>query len=261
MAARRSSSSQYGWIPDLPDQRDFRYALQRMPLEAPEKLPAKVDLSATPMAAPYDQGDLGSCTANAIGAAFQFEHRRQDLGDLMPSRLFIYYAEREIEGSIQSDSGAMIRDGIKVVAAQGAPPEELWPYTVTKFATRPPRKAYKAALEHKAISYFRLNNARQEELLTCLASGFPFIFGFTVYENFETPQVYEKGVLDMPGEEDRVLGGHAVLAVGYEMKTKRFLVRNSYGTEWGRKGHFTIPFDYLTDDDLAADFWTIRDVT
>lgn len=261
MSALPTRSSRYGWIPDLPDQRDFRYALKRMPQETVKKLPAKVDLSGAPMAAPYDQGDLGSCTANAIGAAFQFEHRRGEQEELMPSRLFIYYGEREIEGSIPNDSGAMIRDGIKVVASQGAPPEELWPYRIAKFAVRPTKKAYKAALENKAISYFRLNNTRQEELLNCLASGFPFVFGFTVYDNFETPQVYQKGVLDMPGEGDRVLGGHAVVAVGYDLKAKRFLVRNSYGPGWGNQGHFTMPFDYLTNDDLAADFWTIRDVT
>ncbi|MBP1628336.1 MAG: family peptidase [Holophagaceae bacterium] len=261
MATQPSRSSRYGWLPDLPDQRDFRYALKRMAMEAPKKLPARVDLSVPPMAAPYDQGDLGSCTANAIGAAFQFEHRRQELGDIMPSRLFIYYAEREMEGSIQSDAGAMLRDGIKVVAAQGTPPEELWPYTIAKFATRPSRKAYKAALDHKAISYFRLNNTRQEELLSCLASGFPFVFGFTVYESFETPQVYEKGVLNLPRPDERMVGGHAVLAVGYDLKTKRFLVRNSYGPDWGKKGYFTMPFDYLTNEDLAADFWTIRVVS
>jgi len=254
-------ASRYGWIPDLPDHRDLRYALRRMPQEAPRKLPRKVDLSVAPMAAPYEQGELGSCTANAIGAAFQFEHRQQSLGELMPSRLFIYYGEREIEGSIQSDAGAMIRDGIKVVAAQGAPPEATWPYILTQFATRPSAKAYKEALGHRAISYFRLDNTRKEELLTCLASGFPFIFGFTVYESFEGPEASQHGVVNLPQEGERAIGGHAVLAVGYDMKTERFLVRNSYGADWGRKGYFTMPFAYLTNEDLAADFWTIRVVS
>ena len=261
MPSLRPRSARYGWIPDLPDRRDFRYALERMPLEAVKKLPSKVDLSGAPMAAPYNQGNLGSCTAQAIGAAFQFEHRRGEGEELMPSRLFIYYGEREIEGSIPYDAGAMIRDGIKVVASLGAPPEELWPYNPQRFSRRPTQRAYRAALENKAISYFRLDNTRREELLNCLASGFPFIFGFTVYEGFETPAVFQDGVLDMPGPAERVLGGQAVLAVGYDLKAERFLVRNSYGTDWGRKGHFTMPFEYLTDPDLAADFWTIRDVT
>lgn len=261
MKPRTRPNSRYGWIPDLPDHRDYRYALKLMPKEAPKKLPMKVDLSGEPMAEPFHQLALGSCTAQAIGAVFQYDHRLQGLGDLMPSRLFIYYAEREMEGTVPYDAGATIRDGIKVVATQGAPPEETWPYVVENFAQRPPAKAYRRAKENKAIAYFRLDNRNLDELLACLAAGFPFVFGFTAYENFESPRAKKEGVLDLPGKGDRVLGGHAVVAVGYDRKAKRFLVRNSYGKAWGNKGHFTMPFAYLTNDDLAADFWTIRSVT
>jgi C1A family cysteine protease len=93
---------------------------------------------------------------------------------------------------------------------------------------------------------------------TCLADGFPFVFGFTVYENFESRQVARTGVLNMPQQAERVVGGHAVMAVGYIDAAKRFIVRNSWGTAWGKKGYFSMPFDYLVDSDLAADFWTIR---
>jgi hypothetical protein len=165
-----------------------------------------------------------------------------------------------MEGTIRSDAGAQIRDGMKVVASLGAPPERLWPYDITKFTRKPPAKAYKAALKHKAIAYFRVDQTRLREMLGCLAGGFPFIFGFTVYDGFESAKVVRNGILDMPKRAERVLGGHAVLAVGYNQKTKRFLVRNSYGERWGRKGYFSMPFDYLLDGDLAADFWTIRDV-
>lgn len=253
-------NSRYGWQPDLPDQRDFRYAVKRMKREALSRIPREVDLRKAWMPAPYDQGDLGSCTANAIGAALAYEHQKESLGSLMPSRLFIYYGERVVEGSIQSDSGAQIRDGIKVVASLGAPPEKLWPYDIAKFTRKPPAKAYRAALQHRAVAYFRVDQTRLEEMLGCLASGFPFVFGFTVYEGFEGAKVEKMGVLDLPKKGERVLGGHAVLAVGYNQKTKRFLVRNSYGSGWGRKGYFTMPFAYLLDEDLAADFWTIRDV-
>lgn len=252
--------SRYGWQPDLPDHRDFRYAIQRMKLEVPRRLPEQVDLRGTRMPEPYDQGDLGSCTANAIGAALAYEHLKESLGLLMPSRLFIYYGERAMEGTIRSDAGAQIRDGIKVVANQGAPPEKLWPYDITKYARKPPEKAYKAAVKNRAVVYFRVDQLRLREMLSCLASGFPFIFGFTVYEGFESVKVVNTGVLDMPKRGERVLGGHAVLAVGYNQKTKRFLIRNSYGSGWGRKGYFTMPFEYLLDGDLAADFWTIRHV-
>ncbi len=251
----------YGWQPDLPDHRDFSYATERMKLEAPRRLPEKVDLRNDWMTAAYDQGELGSCTANAIGAAFEYEHLRMELGPHCPSRLFIYYGERVMEGTVMSDAGAQIRDGIKVVASQGAPAEKLWPYDIRKFTKKPPAKVYKAAARHVAVSYYRLDHTRLNELLKCLAGGHPFIFGFTVYENFEGAKVARTGVLDMPRRKDRVLGGHAVLAAGYDQERKRFLVRNSWGLDWGRKGYFTMPFDYLLDGDLAEDFWTIRAVS
>jgi len=92
----------------------------------------------------------------------------------------------------------------------------------------------------------------------CLAEGYPFVFGFTVYESFESPAVAKTGVLDMPKPQEKTLGGHAVMAVGYDDKAKRFLVRNSWGSDWGLKGYFTIPYDYLDSRNLADDFWTIR---
>src|SRR5215469_6767170 len=121
----------YGWIPDLPDHRDLLYAA---PVAALQALPGKVDL--TSKCAPvYDQGQLGSCTANAIGGAIQFEQMKQSIPNFTPARLFIYYNERAIEGTVASDSGAQIRDGVKSVAQQGACPETMWPYVISKFAT------------------------------------------------------------------------------------------------------------------------------
>ena len=254
----RPWAHRYGWRHDLPDHRDFRYAIHRMALEVPRKLPERVDLSGAPMPAPYDQGQLGSCTANALAGAFEYEHIRQQLETFVPSRLFIYYGERALEGTIQSDAGAEIRDGIKVVARLGAPHETLWPYDIAKFTQKPSAKVYQDALKHRAISYFRIDHTSLDELLACLAGGFPFVFGFTVYESFESPEVSKTGVVQMPGYGERVVGGHAVLAVGYDQKTDRFLVRNSWGIGWGQKGYFTIPFQYLTNRDLADDFWTIR---
>ena len=210
---------------------------------------------------PYDQGHLGSCTANAIAGAFEFEHIRQKLGVILPSRLFIYYCERAMEGSIMSDAGAQIRDGIKVMAGKGAPSEKLWPYDIAKFTQKPPPEAFKDALKHKAVAYFRVEHLKLEEMLSCLAGGFPFVFGFTVYDSFESDEVAKTGALNMPQHGERVRGGHAVLAVGYDQKTERFLVRNSWGMVWGQKGYFTMPYQYLTNGDLADDFWTIRVVS
>jgi C1A family cysteine protease len=246
----------YGWNRDLPDGRDYMYAA---PLEVLAKLPSKVDLSKE-CPDVYDQGQLGSCTANAIGAALEFDQIKQGKkSPFTPSRLFIYYNERAIEGTINSDSGAMIRDGVKSVNELGAPPESDWPYMIEKFRNRPPKKAFTAALKNQAILYQRLTQT-ESQLKGCLASGFPFVFGFVVYESFESPKVAKTGDAPMPRADEAQLGGHAVLAVGYDERRQRFLIRNSWGPGWGKKGYFTLPYPYMLQATLSSDFWTIRSV-
>ncbi len=242
----------YGWIPDLPDARDRVYQL-------PKKLgtlPPSADLRPG-CPAVYDQGDLGSCTANAIGAAIEFDQIKQNLTPFTPSRLFIYYNERALEGTIDTDSGAQIRDGIKTVASQGACPETMWPYVEESFASRPPAPCYKYARLHPAVQYERVAQD-VGQLKACLAAGYPFVFGFTVYESFESGAVAKSGIVPMPAQPEIALGGHAVMAVGYDDGVERFLVRNSWGSGWGVEGYFTMPYEYLTNGDLADDFWVIR---
>jgi C1A family cysteine protease len=245
--------ARYGWIPDLPDQRDHLYAA---PGETLAVLPPSADLRAQcpPV---YDQGQLGSCTANAIAAAIEFDRLREKLPDFTPSRLFIYYNERAIEGTVGTDSGAQIRDGIKSVAQQGACAEADWPYDIARFTEKPPAKAYSDAKLDRAVSYQRLvQNLGQ--MKGCLASGFPFVFGFSVYQSFESQQVAQTGHAPMPGPGEQLVGGHAVMAVGYDDSRQWLLVRNSWGTGWGIAGYFTLPYAYVTQPSLAADFWTIR---
>ncbi len=246
--------ARYGWTPDLPDHRDHIYAAPPLMLAA---LPSKADLrSKCPPV--YNQGQLGSCTANAIAAALEFDQMRQREKEVfVPSRLFIYYNERKMEGTISSDSGAMIRDGIKSVVKQGACPEMQWPYAIPKFRTRPTPPCYTHAKQHQAIQYQRLvQNLNQ--MKGCLASGFPFVFGFAVYESFESDRVAKTGHAPMPSTGEAQLGGHAVLAVGYDDAKQWFIVRNSWGSRWGMKGYFTLPFPYLIDSSLSDDLWTIR---
>ena len=244
----------YGWQPDVPDHRDHLYAA---PVVHLAKLPAKTDLR--PHCPPvYDQGQLGSCTANAVGASIQFERRKQKLKpDFTPSRLFIYYNERVMEHTVKSDAGAQIRDGIKSVAKLGDCPETEWPYDIKKFADKPGAKCYKSATQYKAVQYQRVPQVLNQ-MKGCLASGYPFVFGFSVYEAFEGEAVAKSGELNMPGPKEKLLGGHAVMAVGYDDKTQRFVVRNSWGNKWGIKGYFTMPYSYITDSNLADDLWTIR---
>jgi C1A family cysteine protease len=184
----------YGWVPDLPDMRDHLYAA---PMEMVTALPPTADLR--PHCPPvYDQGQLGSCTGNAIAGAVQFEREKQQLKpDFVPSRLFIYYGERVIEGTVSTDSGAQIRDGIKVVAKQGVPPETDWPYDIAKFAAKPPAKAFTDGLKDRAATYSRVTQSLSQ-MKGCLASGYPFVFGFTVYDSFESAQVAKTGIVPRP---------------------------------------------------------------
>ena len=248
------TTKRFGWIHDIPDQRDHLYAAPRRLLVA---LPPKVDLRQN-CPAVYQQGQLGSCTANAIAGAIQFDRTKQNLTPVFrPSRLFIYYNERVIERTVNSDSGAQIRDGIKVVAREGVCPEREWPYDITKFTNKPNPGCYKDARRYRAVQYQRLvQNINQ--MKGCLASRYPFVYGFTVYESFESQRVAQTGVVPMPRSGEQVVGGHAVLAVGYDDSQQRFIVRNSWGSTWGMQGYFTVPYAYLTDSSLSSDFWTVR---
>lgn len=244
----------YGWAPDLPDQRDHMYGA---PTAVLAKLPPKKDLR--PGCPPvYDQGQLGSCTANAIAGAIQFDQKKQGIAVFMPSRLFVYYNERAMEGTVTSDSGAQIRDGIKTIGTFGACPEPEWPYDIAKFADKPTPPCYQAGKKCEALSYQRLVSTNLNQLKGCIASGYPFVFGFTVYESFESPEVAKTGQLNMPGPKEKTVGGHAVLAVGYDDSIGRFIVRNSWAKNWGIKGYFTMPYAYITSENLADDFWTVR---
>jgi C1A family cysteine protease len=250
--------ARFGWIPDLPDHRDFLYAA---PSAILRKLPAKTNL--TPKCPPvFDQGQIGSCTANAIGGAIEFDQMKQKLSAFMPSRLFIYYNERAMENTVNEDTGAMIRDGIKSVAKQGVCPEKMWPYDPSPFppnphlAKKPTASCYKEALKHTAVRYQRVSR-NLSQMKGCLASGFPFVVGFTVYDSFESDEVTRTGAMPMPSPREAVIGGHAVLAVGYDDRQERFRMRNSWGKKWGMTGYFTMPYAYLLDDNLSDDFWQI----
>jgi C1A family cysteine protease len=242
-----------GWLPDIPDQRDLM--LEVKPEAA---LPPVVDLS--PDCPPvYDQGNLGSCTANAIAGALEYDRKRQGLDIWVPSRLQIYYNERVMEDSVDSDSGAFIRDGIKSVNSFGAGREELWPYDVTKFADIPSPAAVADGAKHLSVKYLRIDNTVLGNMRWCLAVyKRPFVIGVSVYSSFMDAV---NGDIPQPAKNEDMIGGHAILIVGYDNTKQRFTFRNSWGPDWGRNGYGTFPYAYLSDPNLSDDAWTITVVT
>lgn len=249
---KRRTVKKFGWKPDIPDHRDlYCYWTYNT------KVSQSVDLRETDFLPEiYDQGQLGSCTANALAAAFTFDQNKQKLEKFDPSRLFIYYNEREIEGSVEVDSGASLRDGIKVLSRVGVCPETDYIYDISKFTYKPTDIAYSHANEHKLVEYRRLN-VNVIEIKKALSSGFPVIFGFTVFESFMSEEVEKTGVANLPTEDDKVVGGHAALIVGYD--NGHFIVRNSWGKSWGKNGYFTMPSSFFCNK-YCADMWIIQSI-
>ena len=240
----------YGWRKDRPDSRDMSYE--------GSNVPSMIAVDLRPLMPPvYDQGDLGSCTANGIAAQVEFLLIKQNIKDFTPSRLFIYYFERNLEGSVASDAGAEPRDGIKVVASDGVPPEADWPYDITKFTERPPQSVLHTARKDIVSTYFNLKGDLAS-MRWCLKNGYPFGFGFIVYPSFESADVAKTGMVPMPGRRESPIGGHYVVAVGCDDSTSEFIVRNSWGNGWGMGGYCKMPYAYLGNSDLASDFWTLR---
>lgn len=205
----------------------------------------------------YDQGHLGSCTANAIGFCYHFDELAQnEKSPFQPSRLFIYYNERDIEGHIDEDSGAEIHDGVSSICKVGVCSEDDWPYDINRFTEKPHKSCYESAREHHSIQY-RAVSQSIDQLKAALIDGFPVVFGFLVYESFESPEVAQTGIMPIPKEGEQLLGGHAVALVGFDDDKQWFIVRNSWGEGWGDKGYFYMPYSFIQDPEMASDFWTI----
>lgn len=246
----------YGWKRDLPDKRDHVFDTNNLLLV--EKQFDKIDLreKCPPV---YNQGELGSCTANAISCAIQFDEMKQNLENNIPSRLFIYYNERDIEGNIDRDTGASLRDGVKCINNIGYCNETLWPYDIKKFTEKPSQECYDYARKHKSLSYKRVQQD-ETHIKTILNMGFPVVFGISVYESFESEEVAKTGIVPLPEKEERMLGGHAIVLVGYDEEKHLFTFRNSWGENWGDKGYGYLPFEYVCDVNLASDFWVVTKV-
>lgn len=250
-----------GWVRDKVDPRDYKY-IPTMGLHA---VPTSVDLRKWDSAI-MDQGNLGSCTANAGCGVMQFVRAFQALPNMSLSRLFLYYNTRVIEGHPNSDSGASIRDTMKSMAQSGACDEAEWPYDISKFKLKPTPKCYADGLLDIATQYLSIGadtpvgNRSLDPFKQCLAEGFPFFFGFDVYSSFDS--IGADGIMPYPNEStEDILGGHAIVAVGYDDAKKAFIIRNSWGTEWGDKGYFYMPYKVIKNTGMSGDFWTVRMVS
>lgn len=245
----------YGWKRDLPDHRDVSYKKSLF-----NKQFSKIIDLRNKCPDIYNQGSLGSCTANALAFLFEFDEIKQNRSkEFRPSRLFIYYNERKMENTIDSDSGASIRDGIKSIHKIGVCEENLWDYDIDKFKEKPPILCYTQAKKYKSVKYYKLDQ-NVYDLKCCLQDGYPFVVGISIYESFEGKNTAETGIVKMPEKTEKLLGGHAVAVVGYD-DNYGFLVRNSWGVDWGVEGYCFIPYEYICNKDLANDIWTIRTIT
>jgi C1A family cysteine protease len=243
----------YGWLPSLPDHRDHQANIGGLGI-LPEVDPREDHL----MPVVYDQGQLGSCTANAVGAALQYHHGLiMDRKARRPSRLDIYYGERALEGSLgQGDTGAFGRDGFKFAQQTGYLLEAEWPYDISTYQHSPPTgpgdTRTKLAEPYVAVS------RSVEHFKAVLSNRQTIAFGFSVFESFESEAVAETGIVPMPATSEQQLGGHEVLCVGYtNAHPGYFLVRNSWGPDWGDGGYCWMPTAYFLTPGLSSDFRTI----
>lgn len=238
----------FHWIRDKPDSRDYKYTVSKV-VPAPTK-DLRIYCSLI-----EDQGNLGSCTGQAVAGAIELLNKRNRKPTDV-SRLFIYYYERLLEGTVNYDSGAYIRDGIKATNKYGAPLESLWPYQINKFRTAPASTAVvdgakrKVTLYERAIDFNACKNA--------LSNGYPVIIGFDVYSSFYN--INKTGIMSYPNRGESLLGGHAVLLVGYDDASQRFIARNSWGVNWGDKGYFYMPYRVIQNTSMSSDFWVIKSV-
>jgi C1A family cysteine protease len=247
-----------GWLAQRPDHRDHEF-LPSVPRQAiPPEL--ELEIAGIPV---LDQGQQGSCTGHGSAGIVMFDQKKQGEPVVVPSREFIYWNARNIEGTPDQDSGAQVRDVVKVIAGMGAPPDSDFPYNDQVYSVRPPAQAYTDALRQEALVY---EAVRYPHLNQALASGFPFVFGFTVYESFESAQVEQTGIVPIPQPGEQVLGGHCVWCWGYNTRysgqtgripPRHKACRNSWNSAWGDYGDFYLPQAYW-DMGLCSDHWVIR---
>lgn len=242
------------WKPSPPDERDF---VSKRHLQAPSVLPGEF---VSPIKVPvYDQGNTGSCTGNGGVLCFRNEFIELTRNyDLDFSRLFLYYNTREIEGTVDEDSGAYIRDVFKALNKKGLCEEKYFPYIESTFRNKPTEEAYKNALNYLTVRYASVpKNVLQ--IKQTIYSGSLVEFGFLVYSSFLGSWEKTTGDMPIPKKGERIEGGHAVTIVGWSDAKQAFYIQNSWGTGWGKDGYFWMPYSFAVSNN-ADDFWCIEEI-
>jgi C1A family cysteine protease len=268
-----------GWIPDYPDLRDYtekteevKSILEPKGLHKIKKLPESVDLRewCSPV---EDQGRIGSCTAHAGVGIIEYYEKKSFGRHIDASRLFLYKVTRNLM-KMKGDIGGYLRTTMGAMVLFGVPPEDYWPYNddEKEFDKEPPAFCYAFAQNYQTMKYFRHDPPKEgagsilKKVKTYLAVGHPAMFGFTVYNSVE--QAEKTGRIPFPSPKERIEGGHAIVAIGYNDKMKiknkygkiettgALLIRNSWGKSWGEEGYGWLPYEYVLKG-LAEDFWSI----
>lgn len=247
-------TQRYGWRPPLKSDKDIKLSFSQ-----PVPLPLAVDLRIM-CPAVYDQLQIGSCTGNAIAAAYEYDLIFQGLPLWRPSRLFIYYNERVIEGTTSVDAGASIKDGLASLNKVGVCTENTWIYDEDLVTVKPSVMAYDEAATRKIFNYKNIPDGDFYLMKQTLANKKPFVFGFTVYDSFESDEVARTGIMPASYNSGKVLGGHAVMCVGYDDAKGWVIVRNSWGSGWGDNGYFYMPYSYIQNSNLCSDIWVINHI-
>lgn len=228
----------------------------------------KIDLTRLMKFPPiYDQQTIGSCTANAICAVYgfdllnNFKFPSSSLKEsFFPSRLYLYYKEREKETKNKiEDKGAVISDGINILQDNGVCSEEKWPYDISNVNIKPSTECDIEAKNHCSIEHRRVAQ-KLEDIKNCISNNFPIVFGFDVFESFENLSENNNFIVSFPQINEKQLGGHAVVIVGFNDETKLFKIRNSWGESWGDKGYFYMPYEFVLNQSWCADFWIVSKV-
>ena len=247
----------YNHIKDLIDKRDLKLEMH-CKLSEISVLPDSFNLKNTGnLPDILDQQNLGSCGANEISNALKFLLKKEKLQLFQPSRLFIYYFARLLDNSdTTQDTGINIRSGMKSISKYGVCWESSWTYDISKFSIEPSSLIKNESIwREKGFKYYSVNQDLSS-IKQALYSGFPVIIGIQVYTSFESDLVANSGIGTIPDiSKEQNLGGHCVLIIGYSDKDNTFTLMNSWGKNWGQNGFFTLPYNYVTNSDLADSFW------